>query len=410
MRRKDKNAEKNKPHRRRLGLKILIGILILLIIVRLILPYVILHYGNKTLANDVKGYYGHMEDVDLSIYRGAYTICDVYLSKVDSATGKQSPFADAKEIDLSIEWKALLHGSIVGELVVETPTLNFIKEKVSAKQLAEDTTDFRILLKKFMPIKINRFEINNGSIHYIDEGSSPKVDVALTDAHIVATNLQNSYDSAEVLPSGVTADAHVYEGTFNLGMKLNPLADQATFDLNARLENTNLVLLNDFFKAYAKIDVNKGRFGLYTEVAAKNGKFTGYVKPIIKDLDVLGAEDKNDSFLRKLWEGLVGLAGQILENPKKDQVATKIPIEGEMSDPNIHVFTAIVEVLRNAFVQALFPAIDQQISIGSVGNTPQEEKSLLKKMFEKDKVEDDKSQTEKEKHEKKEKDKKKDKS
>ncbi|MEP7128881.1 MAG: hypothetical protein ABI729_08435, partial [Chitinophagales bacterium] len=82
-------------------------------------------------------------------------------------------------------------------------------------------------------------------------------------------------------------------------------------------------------------------------------------------------------------------------------------IEGEMSDPNIHVFTAIIEVLRNAFVQALFPSIDQQISIGSVGNTPQEEKSLLKKMFEKDNPEEEKTKTELDKNEKKEKKKKK---
>ena len=97
-------------------------------------------------------------------------------------------------------------------------------------------------------------------------------------------------------------------------MNINPLAKQPTFDLNAELKDTNLVLLNDFFKAYAKIDVNKGKFGMYTEVAAKDGSFKGYVKPIIKDLDVLGHEDRDDNVFRKMWEGLVGFVGQVFKN------------------------------------------------------------------------------------------------
>ena len=50
--------------------KILIAFAVLLIVIRLILPYFVLHYANKTLT-DIGDYYGHVEDVELSIYRGA---------------------------------------------------------------------------------------------------------------------------------------------------------------------------------------------------------------------------------------------------------------------------------------------------------------------------------------------------
>ncbi len=60
--------------------KVLIGVTVLLITIRLILPYVVLHYANKTLAN-MKGYFGHIENIDLSICRGAYVIKDIYLNK-----------------------------------------------------------------------------------------------------------------------------------------------------------------------------------------------------------------------------------------------------------------------------------------------------------------------------------------
>src|SRR4051812_48580567 len=100
--------------------KILIGVLIVLIAIRLILPYVVLHYANKTLAA-VKGYYGHMEDIDLSIYRGAYIIHNIYLNKRDSVSQEQTDFFKSKAIDLSVEWGAPFQGSIVGELVFDFP-------------------------------------------------------------------------------------------------------------------------------------------------------------------------------------------------------------------------------------------------------------------------------------------------
>src|SRR5476649_1244937 len=88
--------------------KILIGVVVLLIIIRLFLPYVVLHYANKTLAN-MNGYYGHIDDIDLSLYRGAYIINDIYLNKVDTVSKEQTPFFKSRDIDLSIEWGALLH-------------------------------------------------------------------------------------------------------------------------------------------------------------------------------------------------------------------------------------------------------------------------------------------------------------
>ena len=105
---------------------ILISILILLIVIRIILPYVVLHYANKTLAN-LDSYYGHIEDVDISLYRGAYIIKNIYLNKDDPVTKKQTKFFKSRDIDLSLEWGALFHGSIVGKLVFDSPELFFTK-------------------------------------------------------------------------------------------------------------------------------------------------------------------------------------------------------------------------------------------------------------------------------------------
>lgn len=332
----------------------------------------------------MNGYYGHIEDIDLALIRGAYKINNIYLNKVDTVTGKQTPFFSVASIDLSVEWKALLHGSLVGELEFDQPKLVFIRDKVEPKDLRNDSTDFRTLLDDFMPLEINRFEIKTGNVHYVDSTSAPKVDVQLSNLHLVALNLKNSYDSSSLLPARVTASAELYEGTLGLALKINPLAPRPTFDMNVELKDTNLVLLNDFFQAYAKIDVNRGTFGLYSEVAAKNGRFSGYVKPLIQDLDVAGKEDRKDNFLRKLWENVVGTVAEVFENQRKDQFATKVPFEGDISNPQTGILSTVLTVLQNAFIQALQPSIDYEIDIQSVGKKDKKDEGIIERIFNKD--------------------------
>jgi hypothetical protein len=270
----------------------------------------------------------------------------------------------------------------VGEVIVENPLLRFTKDRVEPKQVQKDSSELKTLQDKFMPLKVNRLEIKNGSIQYIDDTAKPRVDVALTRAHVLGENLRNSYDSAgELLPATITARADLYEGSFLVNVKINPLAEVPTFDMNAEVKNTNLVKLNDFFQAYAKADVSRGTFGLYTEIAAKDGKFKGYVKPLIKDLKVLGAEDRKDNLLKKMWEGLVGTVGEIFENQPEGRLATKIPFEGNVENPKANIWYAVGQILQNAFIQALQPSLDQEINIAAVDTAKPEKKNVLEKVF-----------------------------
>ena len=305
----------------------------------------------------------------------------MYLNKLDSSTHKQTEFFRVSNIDLSVEWRALFHGRLVGELIFNSPKLIFTKDRAEISDVKKDTNDFRKVLKDFMPLKVNRFEVNKGSIHYVDAGASPKVDISIQQAHILAQNLKNVEDNKTELPSPITANANVYGGTLTLNMKMDALAKRTRFDLNAEIKNANLVSINDFLKAYGGFDVNKGTLNLYTEFAAKNGSYKGYVKPVIKDLDVVGPEDRKDKFFQKVWENIIGGAGKILENPKKEQIATKVPIEGSFQGSDTDIMEAIWELLSNAFIHALMPSIDNQININSINTNTNDHKGLFHKIF-----------------------------
>lgn len=362
--------------------KIIGGVVLVLIALRIALPYIVLHFANKRLAA-MDGYYGHIKDIDIALLRGAYVIDSLYINKVNPDNNRQSEFISARFIDLSVEWKAIVKGKIVGELVFDRPVMRFIEDKVELSEVSQDTADFRDLLNDFMPIKVNRAEIRNGVLQYADYTASPVVDVAATQLNLVALNLRNAYKSTEILPASIEADGRVYEGTLRLSMRLNPLADDPTFDLNAALENTNLAALNDMFKAYGGFDVNKGRFSMYTEAATKDRRFTGYVKPLIDELDVAAwkTQDKRDNFFQKVWESVVGGAGELLENQRKDQVATRISFSGSIDQPRPNIFRTVVLVLQNAFVRALKPSIENRINLAKIGDDEKKREGFFKELF-----------------------------
>lgn len=375
------NTESNKtPAKRWKKRRIVLITIVVLVAIRIALPYVLLHFANKRLAN-MPDHYGHIEDLDLAIYRGAYQLQGFFLDRKDSTTQERVPFMSAQIIDLSVEWASLFDGSIVGELEIEEPMLRFTKDKTEPEEVQGDTASLGDLLKDFMPLRINRLTLHNGRIEYVDEGSAPPLNLALTGLEAVARNLSSVVDEDVVLPSSISASAQLYGGELRMIMGLNALNKETTFDLDLKLEGMELVQLNDFFEAYADFDVNKGTMSLYTELATREGAFEGYVKPIIKDLDVLGKEDKDDNLLRKLWEGLVGTAGAVLKNPREKQFGTKIPISGKLDDPNVRTWVAIVQVLRNAFIHALEPALDREVNIDAVGREQEESKGFLKDLF-----------------------------
>jgi hypothetical protein len=343
---------------------VLIVVVVLVIIRFIVLPPVVLHYVNKSLA-ELKDYYGHVDDIDIALIRGAYTLNNIYINAIDSATRKETPFFNSRIVDLSVEWGALLHGKVVGEMIFEDADLSFTKDKTDPADVQKDTGQFHRLRKQLMPLRVNRCEIRDGRLHYVDSTAKPPVNIWLNDMHLLAHNLINVVDTS-LLPAKIVADAGLYDGKLNFNMKLNPLAFNPTFDMNAKLENTSLPKVNNFFKAYGKFDVHSGTFGLYTELAAKDGKFVGYVKPVIKDLKILGPEDRKDNILRKIWEGIVGAAAMVLKNPEEKQIATKVPIEGSFDKTTVGVWYAVLDLLHNAFIQALQPSIDYQIDIESV--------------------------------------------
>jgi hypothetical protein len=182
-----------------------------------------------------------------------------------------------------------------------------------------------------------------------------------------------------VLPATLKGSGEAYDGKFSLNVKFDGLAKVPTFDLNTEIKDLNLVLLNDMLREYGNFDVKKGTFSMYGEFAAKDNKFGGYVKPFVSDLDVVQWNKEEGNLAQIAWESLIGTAAELLQNQRKDQLATKIPINGTFDNTHVNKWRAISYVLRNAFLRALRPSLDNSININDLKG--EEKKTFLEKVF-----------------------------
>ncbi len=238
-------------------------------------------------ASDYGGRIGH---VDIQLWRGQYRIHAIEILKKDA--GGAAPFFSARRVDFSIEWRELFHGSVVGQVLMFEPRLNFAGTQTGKNESWDK------ILESLFPFKLNRMEVANGEVHFQNPHSTPPVDIFLRDVSITATNLSNSRDIKGELPAGVFAQGSTAGGGgVKLSLRLNPVQAAPTYQLTAEVTNASLTALNDFFKAYGKFDVDDGTFAMYASVAAKDGGYDGYAKVFFKRLKVFAwdKERKKDA-------------------------------------------------------------------------------------------------------------------
>ncbi len=377
-----------------LKIKLLIVFAVLLVGARIALPYVAKHYLNKTLQNDLKGYTGSVADVDIALIRGAYSLDKLTLKKKNGKV--PVPFLDVDRIEFSVEWQALFDGSLVAEITAIHPKLNFVDGPSEAQTQTGEEGNWQATVDKLFPLRINKFVIRDGEVHFRNLHATPKVDVFMNDLDLVARNLTNSEDISKTLVATVDGNAKIMgDGRLTTHLDLNPLQKQIPFNLDLSLERVPLTKLNDFFRAYAKIDMEQGTFNLYSEIAGGNGKFNGYLKPIFKDAKVLDVKEDDEKPFRLIWEAGIGLVNTIFRNYPKDQVATKIPVSGDLNNPDVDVSTTVIKVLENAFVKAINPSLDETVNLGNMKDTEatlREEAKHTKKTVRKEQVEEKKEE------------------
>jgi hypothetical protein len=236
-----------------------------------------------------------------------------------------------------------------------SPTEKVTKE---AGKVARETAN-----EPGLEVKVERFTAD-GRIGYVNQAAKPPYNVFLEGAKLQLENLSNHFKDGP-------ARARV-TGRF---MGSGPTQVQATFrpeskgpdlDLTLSIENTDMRKMNDLLRAYGNFDVVAGNFSMYSEIKIRQGKIDGYVKPLFSDMKVYDRrQDAEKSMFRKLYEGLVGGISGLLQNRPRSEVATRVPISGDVEAPQTGTWETIVRLIQNAFFRAILPGFEKEVSTGS---------------------------------------------
>jgi hypothetical protein len=335
-----------------------------LVAVRAALPSIVKDYVNDKLQA-MEAYDGHVEDVDMALWRGAYRVEGIRIVK----TGAQQsiPFFSGDRVDFSVEWRSLLRGSLVAEGEFLRPNLNMVQARNEQQSQTGKEVNWPDQLEQMFPFRFNTVRVKDATITFRAPGI--RTQDALKARHVNGeiTNITNVVDRDKDTFADFRVNGQVLEkGTASVNGSVNPLARSPTFDVNLAVKNVQLPDVNPWLRQYIKADAESGEFELYTELAAAEGKFKGYAKPIMRKVNIYSSEEPEKNPLKRLWEGLVEFAANVLENDDKGQVAARIPFSGTIKDPEAGILATIVSVMRNAFVSAFARSLEGSISLRDV--------------------------------------------
>jgi len=350
--------------RRRKIVIALLAVVLLLVSVRVALPYLVEDLVNDRLAA-LDAYDGHVNDIDIHLWRGAYSMDGIEIVKTGAT--RPIPFFRTDRLNLSVEWRSLLRGSIVAEASFVRPEVNLVQGRTEADSQLGEGENWRARLEELFPFRFNTVEVNDGTVRFLAPGIHTQDAITARHVNGSISNLTNVLESGKEAFADFRVTARVLDDApATVAGSADPFAAQPTFDVNLEVKKVELPQVNPWLREYIKADAEAGKFELYMELAAADGKFTGYAKPILQDVDIYRSGEAEQSALKRAWEGFLDFSANVLENHDAEQVAARIPFSGTIKNPETSLFAIIASVMRNAFVSAFARSLEGSITLRDV--------------------------------------------
>jgi Domain of Unknown Function (DUF748) len=295
-----------------------------------------------------------LEDIDLEYFQPILERYNVSLKKgTVSAWGLVEYAPEIKVVDLK---DAVIRGVHLD--YVHSPAQTGVVQRTTAKtaEAAREVSNEPQILLRAAEIRVV-----DSTVGFVNKAATPAYRAFLADTTLTVKNFSNQLAEgtmeatlrAKFMGSGATAAVATFR----------PETKGPDFDLDVRIESTDMKAMNDMLRAYGKFDVAAGAFSLFSELRVKNGQINGYVKPLFGGLDVYSAgQDREKGFGRKLYEKVVEGASKLLRNAPRKEVATVAEIAGPVGDANANTWQVIVKLIQNAFFKAILPGFTREAS------------------------------------------------
>jgi hypothetical protein len=295
--------------------------------------------------------------LSLSLWNGSCTVNDVKTVKLPTPPKGEveRPYFFAKQVHVGIVWKDLLfHRQLVAGLRLVEPHINLIQGKTQKqKQITPEEPDLSGTLARLLPIDVERVEVIHGQVAFVDATEPREPALWVHDLDATVENLASRVGLSNGQPTMLAAKGVVNKtGAVTMFVTADPLSKTLAFAGRAALEHMALSDLGNFITTKAGLGVRQGTIDLFMEFAAHDGHISGGIKPVLKNAKVNAAKP---DFFDELKAVFADTALDIVSNRTGEgkEVATVIPIKGDITDPKAQLWPTVFGVIRNGFVVGL---------------------------------------------------------
>lgn len=336
--------------------RLFIGLILALIAARIAAPPLIESRLNQRLAV-IGEYSGQVDDVDLSLLGGGYTLDGLEIVKTSGEV--PVPFFSSARIDVRTPWWSLLRGDPQTRMAFEGMQLNFVDAETQAERQAGEGVDWVSLLQAFTPFPIESVAVRDGEVRFRNFVSDPPVDLVLSriDGSIQGFTIPPSEEHRRT--GTVTATARVFDDQpATIRGEFDPRNSYSNFAVHVSTRDVPVTRLNDFTQAYAKFDMKDGQASVDAHLIALDGEISGYVRPSFTNLDLISFRDEFMNPAKLGWELLLRGSMAIFGDWRENRFTACIPLDGRLGQAEVRGWTAVYGVVRTAFLEAFHSGFD----------------------------------------------------
>lgn len=351
---------KKKPYYQRHKWIIPLGVIVFLVVLRMILPTAIKVGLNSYLKDDFSpSFRAHVSDVDLAILRGVYKVQGITASLKD----QDREFLLIEDVKVSLPWRGVFKNDMIADVVIDKLDVTYSNQLLPAikKHLAKvkEEEEKEKKDKKDEPplLKIGRLDVNNSLVRTnLFPALTREQGIVITDLNARVTNL-NPTKAAPLTPFDVQA-LLLGSGKIKTEGEAKLLAEPLQWTIDSEMKNFDLTALNKFLKQNVPLTFTRGKVDLYAEAVTDQAKIKGYIKPFVKNLDVIKSKENFKGPKHWLIEIVSALGNVVMK--ADETMATRVPfVFDKVFKPESG--DAIAKAFEHGFEQQLNRGIEHSV-------------------------------------------------
>jgi hypothetical protein len=153
-------------------------------------------------------------------------------------------------------------------------------------------------------VKISHGRILQSDVGFINKSTSPDYRVFLSDLNLELENFSNRPE--EGMGTVKLTGNFMGSGPTMVMGSFRPEKPNPDFDVQVRIVQTQATSLNKLLEAYGHMNAKQGTFAFFSEMAVKDNRIDGYLKPFLKDVQVYDpTQDKEKAASQQVYEAVV---------------------------------------------------------------------------------------------------------